>query len=94
VVLYDLFTNGQPDAGAFVFAAAVQALENGKDFSGVFFFEPDAVILKFQLQVLVGRAVVIGALLLRRLRSCSGSQCAAASVFAYKLERIGYEVLK
>jgi hypothetical protein len=44
VVLHDFFADSKPDAGAFVLAAAVQPLENGKYFSGIFFFKPNAVV--------------------------------------------------
>src|SRR6185503_13571211 len=37
--------DGQADAGAFIFVAAMQALKDGKDFVEILFFEPDAVVL-------------------------------------------------
>ncbi len=37
--------DGEPDAGAFIFGAAVEPLEDGEDFLRVFFVEPDAVVL-------------------------------------------------
>jgi len=45
VAVGDAAADGEADAGAFVFAAAMEALEHGKDFFGVFGVEADAVVL-------------------------------------------------
>ena len=41
----DAAADGQADAGAFVFAAAMETLEHGKDFVGVFGVKANAVVL-------------------------------------------------
>jgi hypothetical protein len=45
VAVGDAAADGQANAGAFVFAAAMEALEHGKDFVGVFGVKADAVVL-------------------------------------------------
>ena len=45
VAVGDAAADGKADAGAFVFAASMEALEHGKDFVGVFGVEADAVVL-------------------------------------------------
>ena len=45
VAVGDAPADGEADAGAFVFATAVEALEHGEDFVGVFGVKADAVVL-------------------------------------------------
>src|SRR5580765_2654480 len=48
----DAATDGQADAGPFIFIPAVQALEYGENFLQILFFKPDAVILDGQFALL------------------------------------------
>ena len=51
----DAAADGQAHAGAFVFAAAMEALEHGEDFVGVLFVEADAVVLDREFAELIVR---------------------------------------
>ena len=57
VAVGDAAADGQADPGAFIFVAAVQALEDGKDFFQIFLLEPDAVVLDGDL-ALFGAGIV------------------------------------
>ena len=54
VAVGDAAADCEADAGAFVFAAAMEALEHGKDFVGVFGVEADAVVLDGEFDDLGG----------------------------------------
>ena len=44
MVFHDLFTHGEPDAGAAIFGFAMEAFEDGKDLFGVFLGKANAVV--------------------------------------------------
>ena len=52
VAVGDAAADGQADAGAFVFGAAMEALEHGEDFVGVFLVEANAVVLDGEFDLL------------------------------------------
>src|SRR2546428_10239840 len=59
VAVCDPAADGQSDAGALVFVASVQALEDGKDLVQVFLIEADPVVLDGQL-ALLGVGILFG----------------------------------
>ena len=54
----DAAADGKADAGAFVFAASMEALEHGKDFVGVFGVEADAVVLDGEFDGISGPGTI------------------------------------
>ena len=94
MVLYNFFTNSQTNAGAFILAAAMQALKNGKDLSGILFFKANAIILKLQLQVFVLLFVIC-----KCVSSCGSKNwwlmvISGCMLVAHKFKRVAQQVLK
>src|SRR5207247_3941133 len=81
VALGDLATNRQAHAGAFVFAPAVQALENTEDAFEIFLVKPNAVVFDQKLAVPIAAVALTTQLNDRR------------HVFAMKLQCVADEVL-